>query len=189
MSKSVCRNLFKQMKYFLNFRQVIPFAYAVMSNKSSQAYEGIFNLIQKELFEMKPASFMMDFEAGMRKAVDKCFPAAQIYGCWYHFCAAVRRKMTNFKMRKFLKNNKEALAIYLKLLRLPLLPREFIVEGFNIIKKESQEKGVFLKLRKFFSYFERYWMKMVGIGFCSVFFLCVVLQWQLIGITNSITIS
>lgn len=133
-----------------------------MSNKSSEAYEAILKLIEKELFEMKPSSFMMDFEAGLRKAVQKCFPAARIYGCWYHFTAAVRRKMTSFKMRKWLKNNKEALAIYLKLLRLPLLPREHIFEGFNLIKKEAHEKEFYSKFQKLLSYFEKYWMSMVS---------------------------
>lgn len=132
-----------------------------MSNKCTEAYEAIFNYIENELFAMDPASFMADFEAGIRKAIKKCYPSAKLFGCWYHFSAAVRRRMTKNGLRKLIKDNPEALAVYLKLLRLPLLPPNCIVEGYNLIVKEARSKKLYSKFQNLFSYFEKFWMSMV----------------------------
>lgn len=141
--------------------KVIPIFYAVMSNKSTSAYEAIFNYIEIEVFEMKPMAFMTDFEAGMRKAIKKCYPDAKLYGCWYHFCAAVRRKMTSNRLRKLIDGNRVAMGIYCKLLRLPLLPPDHIEEGYKLIVKEARAKRLCSDFSKLFTYFENYWLAMV----------------------------
>lgn len=148
---------------YIEFRNdVVPFMYVVMSNKRADAYEAIFNYIENKIFAMKPTSFMADFEGGIRAAIRNCYPAAKLHGCWYHYSAAVRGKMTSYGMRRFINENQDAMGIYLQLLRLPLLPDDFIVAGYHLIEKEARDKGLYSKFKKLFTYFNHFWLSMVS---------------------------
>lgn len=133
-----------------------------MSGKRAELYKKVFDFIEKKLIKLNPASFMTDFEAGMRKAINEFYPDAILNGCWYHFCAAVRRKLLSFDMHQLISNVPAAKSIYRKILSLPLLPAEVIMDGYNIVKQEAIAAGLDEKFKKFYEYFEQYWLFIVS---------------------------
>lgn len=117
---------------------------------------------------MIPAQFMTDFESGLRKAINECYPHAVLHGCWYHFCASVRRYLLGLKLKELTEKNPDAKTIYRKLLSLPLLPPDSILAGYNIVKGEAKNKKLWNKFKPMFEYFESYWMAMVRVDHQAV---------------------
>lgn len=132
-----------------------------MSGKDAELYKEVFDYIEEKVFALNPASFMTDFEAGMRKAIVEKWKNAKLHGCWYHYCAAVRRRIGSLHLFRLLAENDDAMEIYRQLLSLPLLPAEMIEEGYISIKKLAREKRLFKEFRDFFTYFEGFWMQLV----------------------------
>lgn len=108
---------------------------------------------------------MTDFEAGLRKAINEFYPDAVLHGCWYHFCAAVRRKFMSLDMYELISKVPAAKSIYRMILSLPLLPKESILNGYNIVKQEAIDKSLHKKFMKIFEYFEQYWLRQVSFYF------------------------
>lgn len=132
-----------------------------MSNKSAEAYQAVFDFIENKVFEMKPSEFMTDFEGGMRKAINQCYPNAILRGCWFHFKAAVRRRFMSLHMYRLITDDLKARKIYRMLMNLPLLPPESIENGYQIIKEEARSNKLTKVFQQIFTYFERYWLKVV----------------------------
>lgn len=140
-----------------------------MSRKSTEAYHAVFKYIEDEIYQLKPAQFMTDFEAGMRKAIVFTYPHAILFGCWYHYCAAIRRKVLGLNLYRLIVDSVSAKSIYRKMLSLPLLPSELIQEGYELIKQEAYDKKLYKEFKKVFLYFENFWLHLV----CSLTFFHV----------------
>lgn len=136
-----------------------------MSGKKAKLYKEIFNFIEKNLIKLLPAQFMTDFEAGLRKAINEFYPVATLHGCWFHFCAAVRRKFLSLDLYGLISKFPAAKLIYRMLLCLPLLPAESIYNGYNIVKQEAIKEKLDKKFNKIFEYFEQYWLPLVSFYF------------------------
>lgn len=123
------------------FDKTIPFIYVLMTRKTQAAYTHLFRCIDDEILPLNPSSFMTDYEVAMRNALGTVYPEAQMYGCWFHFCQAVKRHAS--QIGGFLvaaRSNNESAEIYYDLLCLPLLPPQYIINVFNLIKMESKNK-------------------------------------------------
>lgn len=136
-----------------------------MSGKTADLYKKVFDFIEKNLIRLNPAQFMTDFEAGMRKTINEFYPNAVLYGCWYHFCAAVRRKFLSLDMYELITKVPAAKSIYRMIISLPLLPEESILNGYNIVKQEAIEKNLDKQFKEIFEYFEQYWLHQVSFYF------------------------
>lgn len=132
-----------------------------MTDKKCPTYEAVFKYIDDNVFKMKPNRFMTDFEAGMRKALRKCFPSCILNGCWFHFRAAVRRKFRSLNLYNLIADDIDARTIYRKILNLPLLPTEHLLHGYEIIKQDAKRMGVLVQLKPIFEYFEYFWLELV----------------------------
>lgn len=141
---------------------VIPVIYVLMSGKSTSLYEEVFKYIEEKIFQLKPSRFMADFEAGLRKAIKSIYPDATLHGCWYHFCAAIRRKLLKFGLYQLIVNEPLARFIYRSILSLPLLPPKSILAGYNIIKREAKNNGLYAQFKQMFDYFESFWLALVS---------------------------
>lgn len=111
---------------------------------------------------MEPTEFMTDFEAGLRKSIKEIYPKSKLRGCWFHSCKAVRQNAIRLGLYALLKNNSEAKFIFKSLLCLPFLPENLIMDGYKLIKQRAMENGLMCHMRKFFAYFESYWLVMVN---------------------------
>lgn len=132
-----------------------------MSDKCADTYKKVFMYIESNVFKLRPAHFMTDFETGMRKAIRECYPDVILHGCWYHFCAAVRRKLLSFNLYQLIVEIPTAMVLYRMLICLPLLPHEFILEGYRIIKEEAKAKKLYKQFSPLFKYFESFWLELV----------------------------
>lgn len=133
-----------------------------MSNKHTETYIAIFKYIEDNVFAMQPSSFMTDFENGLRKAVVTCYPHVRLRGCWYHYCAAIRRKSMSHNLRGLIKENDKAIFIHRQMLSIPLLPSESIEDGYNIVKQNAVDYNLQKGFEPIFEYFEKYWLKLVS---------------------------
>lgn len=132
-----------------------------MTNKRAETYQAIFKYIEENLFRLQPAEFMTDFEAGLRKALNDTYPDASLHGCWYHYCASIRRRLMTQNMYRLITDDPSGTQIYRMMLSLPLLPSDRILDGFNVVKTVARENHLHKEFRKFFKYFEEFWMRMV----------------------------
>lgn len=132
-----------------------------MSNKTCACYTAVFKYIEKEIFQLEATEFMTDFEGGLRKALAKVYPNAQIRGCWFHYCKALRKKSRALGLESLHKKNANAAMILKELMSLPLLPSEKFVEGFDQIKRLIEEHELVKEYKRLIGYFEKYWFRQV----------------------------
>lgn len=132
-----------------------------MTDKKASTYQKVFEYIEDNVFKLQPAQFMADFEAGLRKAISSYFPGVPLYGCWYHYCAAIRRRLMTLNMHRLITDDPAGFMIYRMLLSLPLLPRDRILDGFNFVKSEARKNRLFKAFKAFFKYFNDFWINLV----------------------------
>lgn len=147
-----------------------------MTHKSEKAYRQVFEYVNANLFDMKCASFMTDFERAIRGALRAVAPGVPCHGCWFHYSQALQRRSGTDGLTKYLKNNKVAHLIYKKLRFLALLPAAKISLGFNILKQEALD----LQHEKFNLYVEYvfdHWITKVSIKIvvAAAAFYCIYL--------------
>lgn len=71
---------------------------------------------------MEPASFMTDFERGMRNALKKVWPAVDQFTCWFHYCQPIKRHSAQIpEFMQIVRGEAGALKIYYDIMCLPLL--------------------------------------------------------------------
>lgn len=132
-----------------------------MSERTASCYKAVFKFIEANVFKLEPSEFITDFEVGMRNAIQECFPGIRLRGCWYHFCAALRKKLLKLGLHALLKQNGFARHVKKMMMCLPLLPAENFVEGYDYIKKKAGDWKISDQFEQMFAYFEQYWFAMV----------------------------
>lgn len=78
---------------------------------------------------------MTDYEAATRKAIQKHFPEADIFGCFFHYVQAIHKA---FKRHGMLNDAKFDNALQ-EMSALALLPNDFVVKGFITIDEKMGE--------------------------------------------------
>lgn len=132
-----------------------------MTRKTQACYEHLFKCIELEIVALQPQSFMTDYETAMRNGLATVYPTAKLFGCWFHFCQAVKRhgsQLTGFMAA--VRDDRDKAKIYFHLLCLPLLPANLIEITFKAIKLEATMKYGKL-FETFFKYYESQWIKKV----------------------------
>lgn len=77
--------------------EVVPLVFCLMTKKSKSMYTAFF----KELLKigenygcvLNPTKIVSDFEVGIAKAIQLCFPRAQTQGCFFHFSQIIWRRV------------------------------------------------------------------------------------------------
>lgn len=129
-----------------------------MTKKTQAAYTHLFKYIDENVFSLRCASFMTDFEQAMRNSIAAVWPGAEYLTCWFHLCQACERQVSkNSALLKLLRTNKDARVIYKKILALALLPAEEIIDAFEnlaaiAMSKFSNAFGPFL------TYYRNQWL-------------------------------
>ncbi|XP_067625165.1 uncharacterized protein [Eurosta solidaginis] len=143
--------------------------------KNQKAYEHLFGFINSNLLRLEPTSFMTDFELGLRNGIKKIFPDAKLKGCWFHFKQAVRRRAINFEeLSKILSKSRDAKTVLNKLMSLPLLDPDNILDGFILCKQEALNNEAFQYdngnvFDRILEYYERQWLGKITPGQLSLF--------------------
>lgn len=142
---------------FISQQQMFPVIYVLMKRPTEEAYTHLIQYINTELIDIQPASIMTDYEVAMRNALRLAYPNANMNGCWFYHCQAVKQHGSQIAgfMAVARKNTKSA-QIYYQLLCLPLLPANEIITVFMDIKNEAKEQFGSL-FDPFFHYYEKQW--------------------------------
>lgn len=131
-----------------------------MSNRTAESYQAVIEYIEKNVFQLEPASIMTDWEMGMRKALRLCYPHCILRGCWFHYCQSLRKKFIKLGLASLLKMDDFAKKISQQFMSLPLLPKEHFEAGLNYIKRLIPGYQLLASFRQFLSYFN-FWVRQV----------------------------
>lgn len=134
--------------------------YVLMTKRNTECYTSVFKYVES-VFQLEPKEIITDFEQAMRNSLRMVYPNTTLRGCWFHFCAALRKKHLKLGMHKLLKENDSAKQIQKMLMCLPLLPPKNFKEGYAYIKRCAEDWHLHKKFSKIFKYFENYWILQV----------------------------
>lgn len=132
-----------------------------MSNRTTECYSAVFDLIENSVFKMEPTEFITDFEPALRNAINKMYPGIPLRGCWFHYCKAIKAMALKLGLGPEFKAVQVARFIYYKLLSLPLLPPEDFLYGYDSIKRHAKNTNLLAKFQPLFAYFEKFWLAQV----------------------------
>ncbi|KAF7993722.1 hypothetical protein HCN44_010317 [Aphidius gifuensis] len=158
-----------KMRQFLTIMalvdDVLPFAWAIMTKKSTAAYRALFNeLIDIYNNALQPNEILMDFEAALRAACLEFFPNVVITHCHFHHSQAVVEKLGSAKGKKrvndCLKAWPRGRLFFRKLLSLILLPAHLISDAFYHLV-DSADEDIIIYFRNILTYYERQWLQRV----------------------------
>lgn len=68
--------------YGIQYSNVLPFLFALLSNKTKETYVRLIEIILNLKLELKPTTFMLDFELSTKSAIKKVFPNTSLHGCF-----------------------------------------------------------------------------------------------------------
>lgn len=132
-----------------------------MTRKLEASYEHLFRYINTNILQLKPASFMTDFECGLRNALRSVWPAAEQYICWFHYCQAIKRHASQIpQFLSLARSSGKTIRIYYEIMCLPLLPATSIKVAFEELKADAKAKHGTL-YTKFMRYIESQWIRKV----------------------------
>lgn len=76
--------------YGIQYSNVLPFLFALLSNKTKETYVRLIEIILNLKLELKPTTFMLDFELSTKSAIKKC---SQIHHYMDVFCSLFASSM------------------------------------------------------------------------------------------------
>lgn len=134
----------------------VPLAFALMSGKRTKDYRKVLTTLVDHLpREPSVQTFMVDFEAGLWKALRKVFPTESITGCAFHWSKAVFTKVQNLGLQVAYQERDDVNKFVRKVMALPLLPAEHIRPAFEELVLQVADRPVLLDL---LSYVEDTWI-------------------------------
>lgn len=139
-----------------------------MSKRTTEAYDAALKYIHKNLIPLVGSGIIIDFEKAMRAALRNLNTTIKIYGCWFHFCQALRQKAASMKdLFELIRNNQSTKDIFRRFQCVALLPVDLIEPIFMKLSREalacSKHFGDFI------DYFYVEWIKRVKPEHFSVF--------------------
>lgn len=140
-------------------RTVFPFGYILMSRKTQFAYYDALKYFHENVFELNAVSFCTDWEIAMRNAILQLFPDAEMVACYFHHTNAVKKHVQQSpELRKLIEDDANAKSIYFRLLVVPLLPPEYIIDVVKQLRHEALRIHKFNAYKQFFVYYFRQWI-------------------------------
>ena len=129
---------------------IIPLVFVLISNKSIELYEQVFQYIKYLLdkfninIDLKDKYIMMDFEKASKKAFNKIFPEAHLWGCYFNYTKSLwKRTKKQGLVKKDLKLDIFILIFTLKLYKFinEKVKKEFLksfIEAYSHKKEYNQ---------------------------------------------------
>ena len=128
--------------------------HCLMSGRREEQYIRLFRNIFIYVDFENVKFFFCDFEKALQNAIKKCFPEAEIIGCYFHFTQALYRKLEKLEIKKE-----------------PFLHLKLIFYNFPFIKQESQLlimdiiKNIDPKVDEFINYYKDNWLSNIYIKY------------------------
>lgn len=141
-----------------------------MTKRTTQAYSAALSYVHQNLIPLNGSGFIIDFEAAMRSALLKLIPAANVIGCWFHFCQCLRRKMASLnKLYDAIRNDTSGAMrdMFRRFQCLALLPAEQIEPVFMNLSEDALKLSE--NFAEFIDYFHKEWINRVTPKHFSVY--------------------
>lgn len=145
--------------------RIYPFAFALMSRKSTACYRAMFKYIHNNLLPLDKCTFTTDYELAMRNSLRSLFPHASFFACHFHFCQAIKKRAYKMGMASVIRGNDDVRMIYYQCQNIPLLPIKHIPTAFDCIKKSAESVEC---IQPFLKYYESQWLITEGAKNISV---------------------
>lgn len=150
--------------------QTFPLVYVLMTRRTTAAYVNALEFIHTKLIPLKGKGLIIDFEKAMRAAVKQVTTDLDIYGCWFHFCQSIRRKMMSIKgLSELVRTENKPKKLFRKFQCLALLPAHSIEAAFTDLSRDALKYSQ--HFTEFIDYFHREWIQIVKPQHFSVFLL------------------
>ena len=125
---------------------------ALINNENAETIEKILNFL-KINFQLNPELITVDFGKAGLKAINKIFPNARIFPCYFHMIRRLCLHIKNLKSsNKVIKRAAKNLLFNMKILL--FIDSDKIDSFFTLIKNKYYNTN-----KKFFIYFEKYYME------------------------------
>ena len=111
----------------------IPLVYALLPNKKENTYVEFLKQMKGLVPNLSISSILTDFEIGMINAISSEFPSCTNYGCFFHFCQCLYRKLCEFGLKSHYDTDAQFALNIRMLSALAFLPPNRVVEGFNML--------------------------------------------------------
>lgn len=148
--------------------KTFPIVFVLMSRKTTNAYYSVLKYVHENLIPLVGSGIIIDFEKAERLAISRLNTGIVIYGCWFHFCQALRRKLASLgELFELVRMNDEAKTIFSQFQCLALLPADMIEDAFKKLSKKALK--ISLLFAQFIDYFDKEWIKIVKPKHFSVF--------------------
>lgn len=129
-----------------------------MSNRTTEAYTSVYDYIHKNILPLNARGIITDFELALRNGLRSVVPATPLYGCWFHHCQALRRRVAaDPKLLSLVRKDKNAGEIYRTFQCMALLPQDKIEPFFDQFAYETLQK--LPEFAKFIEYYDKQWIK------------------------------
>ncbi|KAK3925120.1 UvrABC system protein C [Frankliniella fusca] len=144
-------------------KQLYPVAYALMTRRTTDAYEAVLRCVCRHVDGMQtPADLMADFEPALRGAFRRVWPDVDVKGCWFHFGQAVlHRALDVCHLKNLFQENALAGRVQKMLMAVPLLPMNLIVSGIDCIERYAARHDLADHFVAMIQYMRTYWINEV----------------------------
>ena len=133
---------------------VLPLAYILLQNKSTEAYRRALESLTIINPSLELSNLIFDFEQASINSFKEMFPNVSIKGCFFHFSPANWRKIQALGLSTFYKENMKVQSKVKCCVVLALIPQQDVYEGFNSISEDNE----FEELNANVEYFESTWL-------------------------------
>jgi hypothetical protein len=107
-----------------------------MSRRTTLDYQKVISAVKKLIGTHSVREAVVDFERALWNALNAIFKGIQIYGCSFHFCQAIIRRLKRLGLANLYNHCQTFRFLVRKMLCLNLLPHSKIPSNFRLIEAE-----------------------------------------------------
>lgn len=140
----VAPNGFEQLYTIHGFvnNEVFPAIYALLSERTEQAYEQLLHEILLLHAGLDPVSVLFDFELAAIRAFQSTFPGTTITGCMFHFGQCIWRKLQSEGLSERYRDEPEFALLVKRLLALAFIPTDDVMRVFEILTADPAYRQI-----------------------------------------------
>lgn len=143
--------------------RVIPFVYALMTDKHIGSYRQIMRHIKRRYRrltnnDLSPQNIVSDFETGMITAAETEIPQARMCGCFFHFCRSIWRRLQKEGLRNAFNRRLALRRCVRKMMAIAYLPLAVVRQNFQLFRQDATTQRLCHNcpgLRELLTYFQR----------------------------------
>ena len=132
--------------------KILPMVYCLLSNKSSESYRQIFEVLNNEMQgECAVEKFRSDFEKAPIKEFLQVFPERSVEACFFHFAQANWCQIQRLGLSTLYQEDFNIKRLIKSFTALAFTPPNYVLEAFNSLKEVAENTEI---LEPFVAYFE-----------------------------------